>query len=64
MPLYYTGLTQKATVAFEDNQDTAQVLTLSREYYIEVTVGKYPFSQCYNSENFKRILECSLPKFY
>ena len=48
MPLYYTGLTQKATVAFEDNQDTAQVLTLSREYYIEVTVGKYPFSQYYN----------------
>ena len=42
VPLYYTGLTSTATVVFEDNPDTKQVLNLRRDYNIEVTISKCP----------------------
>jgi hypothetical protein len=49
VPLYYTGLTSTATVVFEDNQDTKQVFTLRRDYYIEIPISKFiSFSSTHN----------------
>ena len=61
MPLYYTGLTEKAIVAFEDNPNTAQVLSLSRDYHIEVTVSKCPIVHTWPvwpDAGFKKLPKC------
>ena len=38
IPLYYTGLSNKALVIFEGNRSTAQDFQLSRDYKITISV--------------------------
>lgn len=41
LPLYYTGLTEFATLIFEDDPDTKAVHRLERDYSITIPVGKW-----------------------
>ena len=40
LPLYYTGLEKQATVFLEGEPDTGKTFVLSRDYSIDVSIGK------------------------
>ena len=45
LPLYYTGLEETATVIREEDDKTAEVHPLNRDYSIDLLIGKHTARQ-------------------